>query len=76
MFEAILGSIFFEFIGVFAKWLFHFIKNTIGGKRITKFKDFRKEKKNISFQESIEDGFSNVALGIIIFLILGTTFIK
>ena len=79
MLEAIFGSLIFEFIGVSAKWIFHCVKYKIKGKAIIKFKNFRKEKKDISFQESIEDSFSNVALGIIIIvilLILGTTFIK
>jgi len=70
MLESIIGSFIFDFIGASAKWLFHFVKNKIKGEKVVSFKAFQKKKKGASFKESVEDDFSNVALGMIIVVII------
>lgn len=79
MLESIVGSIVFEFVGAFSRWLFLSVKNRIRGNGVVSFKKVWGGRKNAKFQESIEHGMSNIGLGmliIFILLLIGTTFIR
>ena len=67
---AFLGSIIFEFIGAFFRWLLLFTLNKIKGRKSVSFKQVWEGRKNTSLQENVEHGFSNIVLGVII--VIGT----
>ena len=65
---AFFGSIIFEAIGAFFRWVFLRVVVMIKGGRPISFKQIWEGKKNPSFQENVEYGFSNTVLGIVIVL--------
>lgn len=76
---AFLGSIIFEFIGAFVKWLFYAIRNRLIGKEVVGFMRIWMGRKGAKNEELILQGFSNTGLGmlvVVILLAIGTTFIK
>ncbi len=77
MLESIIGSVVLEFIGAFFRWLFLSIKNRLKGNEVLSFKKVWEGRKDASFKSSIEQGMSNIGLGILIlliFLVVLTTF--
>lgn len=52
MFDSIIGSIFFEFIGASVKWLYSAILCTLKGKKILSFRDIWDGKKGAKYQEA------------------------
>jgi hypothetical protein len=63
---AFFGSIIFEAIGAFFRWIFLRVVGVIKGGKPVSFKQVWDGKKDTSFQENVEHGFSNIALGVII----------
>jgi hypothetical protein len=59
------GSIIFEAFGAFFRWLYVSILNKLRGRKSSSFKEVWEGKKT-AFQGSIEYGFSNIILGVII----------
>lgn len=62
-----MGSVVFEFIGAFFKWLYFAVYSAIKGRRAVSFKQIW-EGDRTDFQERIEYGISNLVLGIAISL--------
>lgn len=58
-----LGSIIFEFIGASVRWLYLLAKHKMQGKGLISFGRVFDGKKDASFKENIEHGFSNTLLG-------------
>ena len=65
MLDNIIGSIFFEFIGVFIKWTFYLIVNKIKGKKVISFKNVWNGRRSKDKSEIFMNGFSNIAIGMI-----------
>lgn len=75
---AFFGSIIFEFIGAFTKWVFYSIQVQIKGGKSKRFIEIWMGRKNEKQEELILQGFSNIGLGmlvVLILLVIGTTFI-
>jgi hypothetical protein len=63
---AFWGSIIFEAIGAFFRWIFlRVIARIKGGKSVT-FKQVWEGRNSTSLQENVEYGFSNIVLGVTI----------
>ena len=67
---AFLGSIVFEFIGAFAKWVYYFFRTKINGGKAKGFMELWMGRKGAKNEELIMGGFSNIGLGMLIVLIL------
>lgn len=67
---AFFGSIIFEAIGAFFRWMYLRVLGKIRGSRPVTLKQVWEGKRNPSFQENVEHGFSNIVLGVII--VIGT----
>lgn len=63
---AFFGSIIFEAIGAFFRWIYLSVVSKIKGNKPISFKQVWEGKKNTSLQENVEYGFSNIVLGVII----------
>lgn len=66
MFDSIIGSIIFEFIGAFAKWLSYALINKIKGKKIIAFREIWSGRKDTQHSDLLMQGVSNIFLGIIV----------
>jgi len=64
------GSIIFEGIGAFFRWICLFILSKIRGQKPVSLKQVWEGNKDSSFQSSVEYGFSNIILGVIIVLVV------
>jgi len=65
-----IGSLIFEFIGVFFRWVYISIKNVIKGEKVVSFNKVWKGKKSKDFKKNIKYGMSNITLGIIIVIVI------
>ncbi|WP_339751439.1 hypothetical protein [Algoriphagus aquimarinus] len=73
MFDHILGSVFFEFIGAFSKWIVYAAIYKMRGKKVISFNEMWGGKKNSKRSDILMHGFSNIILGLLIvvgFLVL------
>lgn len=66
---AFFGSIIFEAIGAFFRWMFSSVVRVIKGSTPVSFKQVWGGKRNTSIKENVEHGFSNIALGVIIVIV-------
>ena len=62
MIESILGSVIFEAIGAFVRWIFVSMRNRIKGRATLSFGQVWRGRKR-GLQESVEYGVSNILLG-------------
>jgi hypothetical protein len=67
---AFFGSIIFEFIGAFAKWVFYAFRNKLQGQKITSFMRIWMGRKGARGEELILQGFSNIGLGMLLSVII------
>ncbi len=67
---AFIGSIIFEFIGVFFKWLYFSMTSLLSGKKRYSFKKVWHGRKEDNFKAEFEYGISNIALGMIMTLVI------
>ncbi len=65
-----IGSIIFEFIGVFFRWLYFYITRKLSNKEAISFKRIWQERKNKDFKEEFEYGVSNIFLGMLITVLI------
>ena len=65
---AFFGSIIFEVIGAFFRWLYLRIVSKIKCTKAVSIKQVWEGKKSSSLQDNVEYGFSNIILGVIIVL--------
>lgn len=70
MLDNIIGSIFFEFVGAFIKWLFYAIIYKIKGKKIIGFKEMWEGRKGSKKFDLLMNGTSNIILGLIVTITL------
>jgi len=63
--ESIFGSVFFEFIGAFIKWLYYLVVNAFRGKKIPGFMSLWIGRKKSNHSDLLMQGVSNIFLGII-----------
>lgn len=66
MFEGFVGSIFFEFVGALTRWSILLVVNLIRGKRIVTFKEVWGGRDDLSSNDLVLLGISNIALGTIV----------
>lgn len=60
---AFIGSIVFEFVGVFFRWLYIAFIRKLKGKKVVSFGKVWKGRDNDDFSEDFEYGVSNIFLG-------------
>ena len=65
---AFFGSIIFEAIGAFFRWIFTHVIAIVKGRKPVSFMRVWRGKKNASLQEDVEYGFSNIVIGVVIVL--------
>ena len=63
--DEILGSIIFEYIGAFIKWVYYTLKNWLLGKEHISFGTIYSGKENDKFHDQFFLGVSNIFLGLI-----------
>lgn len=66
MLDSIIGSVFFEFIGAFSKWLFYAVIYSLKGEKTKSFKDIWNGRKDSKKSNLLMYGISNIVLGIIV----------
>lgn len=66
MLDSIIGSIVFEFVGAFVKWVFYAFVYKMRGKEIISFKEMWSGRKGSKSSDLIMHGFSNVVLGLLV----------
>jgi hypothetical protein len=64
--EGFIGSIIFEFIGVFFRWSFIAIVRKIKGQEVPGFWIIWNGRKNKTFQEHFEYGVTNIVIGVLV----------
>lgn len=70
-FQPLFGSIFFEFIGALSKWIYYLIINNVLDRDTIGFKEIYNGRKGTKRKEKIENGMSNIGVGIIVTGVLG-----
>lgn len=65
-----IGSIIFEFIGVFFRWIYYYFIRKFRHKEPISFKRIWSGRNNMDFKEEFEYGVSNIFLGMIITILI------
>jgi len=76
MIDSIIGSVFFEFVGAFTKWVVYAVIHKVRGRDIISFKEMWGGRKGSQKSEIIMHGFSNILLGLIVVVGLFVLVIK
>ena len=64
--SSFIGSIIFEFIGVFSKWIYFNLLRKLKGHNTISFNKVWNGRKNMKFHEDFLYGLSNTGLGMVI----------
>jgi hypothetical protein len=69
--QPLFGSIFFEFVGALSKWIYYLIINNILDRDRISFKEIYDGRKGAKRIQKMQNGMSNVVIGIIVTGVLG-----
>ena len=64
--SSFIGSIIFEFIGVFSKWIYFNLLRKLKGQNTISFNKVWNGRENMKFHEDFLYGLSNTGLGMVI----------
>jgi hypothetical protein len=76
MIDSIIGSVFFEFVGAFTKWVVYAVLHKVRRREIISFKEMWDGRKGSQKSDIIMHGFSNILLGLIVVVGLFVSVIK
>lgn len=68
--ESFVGSIIFEVIGAFFRWLYYSLLTSIKGRKQISFREILRGKKGLKDLDRMLYGVSNIALGMVVVLVL------